>query len=331
MTLFLMRAAVALVLVIASTGGTAALAANSLPDSALYPAKLAMEQVQLNLTGNPERKATQNLVMAQERVTEMVRLVQQGVTPSEAVMLKLEQHLNTALRLAAHLGDKEMSAVLNQAQEMVQTQLKELNQARLQAQEPCVECICQAIQLLERAQLRVQEGLQDGNSFRLRYQYGSPESLLSDETTPIGDENKYGQNSENPAAGPGQPGGNPDCVQSGTQDCTPVGDQNQYGQEADAPSAGPGQPYGNPDCDCCESLGDAYKYGQDWDGSGAGPGEAGGNPDCTNCDPDGDANKYGQNSDGSGAGQQGGSEDGNKEQKGTPNEQPGSGDSGNKP
>jgi hypothetical protein len=258
MTILLMRAAIALLLVIASMGGTAALAANSLPDSALYPAKMAMEHVQLRLTGNPERRATQNLVMAQERVTEMVRLVEKGVDPGDAIILKLEQHLNTALQLAARLGDNSMYTILNNAQEMIRTQLQELNRVRAQVQEPCEECLCQVIQLLEWAQVRVQEGLQDGNAFRLRFQYG--ESPPSGELPPFGESagegNAYGQEALEKGAGPGEPGGNPDCA-----DCVSVGESNQYGLEAETPGAGPGQPGGNPDCDCCERLGDAYQYG----------------------------------------------------------------------
>ena len=314
MTAFLMRAAVALVMVFASAGGTIALADNSLPNSALYPAKIAMEQVQLNLIGNPEAKAERNLIQAQERVQEMLRMVSQGEEPGDAQMLRLEHHLNTALQLAAHLGEQGMNGVLTQAQETIQTQLRELNRARTQVQEPGNECLCQTIQLLERAQLRVQAGLQDGNGFRLRYQNGRQESLLGDETMPAGNANQYGQEAEEKGAGPGKPGGNPECA-----DCVPLGDKNQYGQESGGSSAGPGQAGGNPDCDCCESIRDGVT---NTDGSGAG---LGGNSNCTDCMPTGDENKNGQEPGGPHTGP--GEPSGNQNHNGTPPEEPGSGGS----
>jgi len=306
-----------LVMVFASAGGTIALADNSLPDSALYPAKMVIEQVQMNLSGDPEAKAERNLIQAQERVQEMVRMVEQGSDPGDGQMLRLEQHLNTALQTAAHLGDQGMNGVLTHAQEMIQTQLQELNQVRTQVQEPGQECLCQAIQLLERAQLRVQAGLQDGNGFRLRYQNGQPESLLEEETTHAGSANQYGQEAVDKGAGPGEPGGNPDC-----ETCVPLGNENKYGQESGGPGAGPGQAGGNPDCDCCESLSDSTTL---TNSSGAGPGGPGGNPECETCVPLGDENKYGQESGGPSTGP--GEPSGNQNQNGMPEEQPGSGGS----
>ena len=95
--------------------------------------------------------------------------------------------------------------------------------------------------------------------------------------------------------GPGQPGGNPDCLDCPCDACVPLGDEYHYGPQPDQP--GPGMPGGNPDCTDCVPIGDEYHYGPQPDQPG--PGQPGGNPDCIDClqydcVPVGDSNQYGK-------------------------------------
>jgi hypothetical protein len=280
MTALLIKVAVILSVLFGSTGGAVALVTNSLPDSALYSAKLAMEQARLDATPDPAVQAAVNMALVQERVQEMQRLALAGEAPDEATMLRLQTHLEQALRLAAGLSDDDLQGALNQAREMLQDQEREMLQTQTRVDEPLQERLREATRLLTQAREQVEAGLQDAQAFRWQYGYGPQPEEPAGPAEP---------------AGPGGPGGNPDCP-NGT--CEPEGDQHQYG---------PG-PEANPDCPngTCEPEGDQYLYQHQYQygpqpeepggpGEPAGPGGPGGNPDCPNgtCEPEGDQHQYG--------------------------------------
>ena len=68
MSALLIKATLIISLAFGSTGGAAALAANSLPDSPLYVAKLAMEQTRLKAATSPAEQAELHMTLAQVRV-----------------------------------------------------------------------------------------------------------------------------------------------------------------------------------------------------------------------------------------------------------------------
>jgi hypothetical protein len=272
------------ILLFAATGATAALAGSSLPDSPLYPAKLAMEQVQLGFKADAAGKAFQQLNMAQARIREINRLLEKGEIPGEALVLRLENHLQLALKYATQLNNAEMQKVLAQLQTMVQTQLRQMEQTRAVSKDQIEEPLQLTLRILERVRDQVQAGLQNGSTLRLQIRTDQPSEtncapwngVIPEDCQPVGDAYKYGQDSENNGHnGPGEKYGNPDCP-----DCEPLGEEHKYGQDADKP--GPHGPQGE-ECDCCESL-------------MFGPGERYGNPDCPDCVPAGEAYKYGQDS-----------------------------------
>ena len=92
-----------LALVIAGSG-TVAAAGNSLPDSPLYPVKLATETVQLKLAGTPLEKAELYAKLADKRVAELVKMAEKG---------KPEQVQKVAQRLNGHLTAMAMAAKAN--------------------------------------------------------------------------------------------------------------------------------------------------------------------------------------------------------------------------
>lgn len=283
------------------TGGTAVMAANSLPDSPVYPLKLSMEQARLALTADPAGQATLHLEMAQVRAQEMMQLARRGATPDEAAQTRLRDHVNTALQVAARLNDTQMQDVLTQTRAMVRTQLQQLTQTQAQVGEPAQAALQQASQFLNRVGQDVAAGLEDPLTFRNRYGHNRPADA-PDPSAPEPERNRQvGPPEEPPAAGPG-PNENPNCP---GDTCEPAGDQNQnqnqyrhsqgdelpagpprqnrYRQEADDASGSTPQ---NQDCPDCVPAGDENKYGQ-----GGGPH---GDQDCTDCMPAGDENKYGQ-------------------------------------
>lgn len=310
MNAILVRAVLVLGLLFGTTGGVYAIADNSLPNEPMYGAKLAMEQIRLNMVSDPAGIATRHMQMAQNRAQEIIRLAQKGAPIDTGTMTRLEYHLNNALQFTAQLGnDGEMLGLLTQTRAMVQTQV----QAMKRLQKNGADSLQEPLQLLNQFQYQLEAGIQDPQGFRWQYrngQYGNPEALgqpggnpdcPSDDCVPVGDEHKYGQSED---GAPGQPGGNPDCP---LDDCVPVGDEHKYGQSEESP---PGQPGGNPECpsDDCVPAGDENKYGQSDEGA---PGQPGGNPDCTceDCVPEGDENQYGPQPEQPGPGQPGGNPD----------------------
>ncbi|MGD8857244.1 MAG: DUF5667 domain-containing protein, partial [Chloroflexota bacterium] len=157
-----------------SLGGTLAVAADSLPDSAVYPLKLAMEQAQLSLRSDPAEQARQYLAMAQERVQETLRLSDEGQAPDDALMARMQTHMRDAYQEIAQVQGQEMSALLTQARTMTQKNSQELAAAQEQAQERVQERLAEASGAMNRWQNEAQKGLEDPASFRYQYGPGGP-------------------------------------------------------------------------------------------------------------------------------------------------------------
>ena len=308
-----------------SAGGTAVAAANSLPGSPLYPAKLAIEQARLQVAAGPADQAELHMILAQLRVQEMIQLAVGGREPGDAVLHQLQQHLNHALRLAAGMPDQAMQGALAGWQQQIQQQEQALHQAQLQAAEPAQQRLHQALQILQRTRDQLQAGQESGQAFRWQHALGlEPDDLVDltagdcGECEPVGDEFKYERGPDAGQPGPGEPGGNQyrncaDCKPQGDvhrfgpqpetpggpgtgacDDCDPDGDQHRYGPDADQP--GPGQPGGpeTPPCEDCEPGGDQHQYGTQPDQPG--PGQPGGPeaPPCDDCEPGGDGHQHGE-------------------------------------
>ncbi|MCB0154362.1 MAG: hypothetical protein KDF65_06150, partial [Anaerolineae bacterium] len=205
----MIKAALAFTLIFGSMGGTAVLAANSLPDSALYPLKMTLEQARLGLADAPADQAALHLAFAQERTHEMEQLALRGDSLEEAGFTALQRHLNAAFSLAAELPEPAMLGLLSQTQQMVQTQTELLTQAQSEISGPQLASLQQASQLLDQVGQEAEAGLQDPLAFRLRHGPAAPvEPPLSPATvTP-----------KPPVTPPGP------CQDA---DCEPAGDQNQ--------------------------------------------------------------------------------------------------------
>jgi hypothetical protein len=89
-----------LIMLMASSGMVVA-ASNSMPDSPLYPVKLAVEQVQLTLTFSSQGKANLYAEFANRRVTEIIHIAQEGnVSLAESVTQRLDNQLAMIVTLA---------------------------------------------------------------------------------------------------------------------------------------------------------------------------------------------------------------------------------------
>jgi len=109
--------AVATVLILLlANGGMVAAAMGSMPDEPLYPVKLAVEQLQLNLTTSPLDKAKLYAELSDRRVTEIIHLAQEGKAGlAEVVTQRLDNQLAMIASLAITITRKEESKVLEGA------------------------------------------------------------------------------------------------------------------------------------------------------------------------------------------------------------------------
>ncbi len=89
-----------LVAVLVAAVGVAPAAAASLPDSRLYVLKTVVEDVRIALALDPSARADLCLNLADLRTQEMLRLNAEAHPANEAVVVRLEQHLQTALLAA---------------------------------------------------------------------------------------------------------------------------------------------------------------------------------------------------------------------------------------
>jgi hypothetical protein len=253
MTAFAFKLMLILGVAFGSLGGTAAAAANSLPDSALYPVKMTMEQTRLTLTRDPAHEAELHLAYALERAQEVQKMAERGRVADEQLVTRLQEHLTTAMNLAAELPDEAMSGLLRRTRQMIQAEQHGLTELQLRVTERARERLQQVDDELARIDDEATLGLSDPMLFRWRHTANRPEDAPTQPemtpgppvSTPMGgNQHQFGPPTEQP--GPGGPGGNPDCP-----GCDPPGDQNQNqeqgqnqnGEPPDDPS-GPGP---NPD------------------------------------------------------------------------------------
>ncbi len=218
MSMLVAKLALVLVLLTGAAGGTAVASTNSLPDSALYPVKLAIEEMRLNNAQDPEDQAFLHLQLAQVRIQEMEQLALNGTEPGEAALTRLQNHLQTALQLAANAPDERMNGILIQAHLMLQGAGPGLLQAQMQTQGAAYAALGNAYQIMNQIGTEVDAGLQDPQAFRWRYMHNRPGDLpvppvmspnpggVITHTIPLTPTWPIGPGE--PGYGPGEPGGN---------------------------------------------------------------------------------------------------------------------------
>ncbi len=160
--------AIKLVLVLSfmlgGTGATAAAAQGSLPNEALYPVKLLVEDVQLSLAASPDAQIDMQLDHAQQRVSEMAQLADRGAVIPADVPIRLQTQLQAALQIAAQLDDQHLQAALDRIQLRTQDQLREMDRLHLN----------EAAQALTQAREMAQLGQGDPPAFRARFGHSRP-------------------------------------------------------------------------------------------------------------------------------------------------------------
>ncbi|MCB8982681.1 MAG: hypothetical protein H6659_02545 [Ardenticatenaceae bacterium] len=176
MSSLILKAAVALTIILGAAGGTAVSAAASLPDSPVYPVKIALEDARLALANDPETAVALHTDLAAERLREMEQLALADHVPDDASLNRLQYHLETALDLAGQLPEQSMAGALLQIQEMVQTRTRTMAQVQAQAPEAPQGALTQARTMLQNAGEVVAAGLQDPQTLRWRHTTNRPDA-----------------------------------------------------------------------------------------------------------------------------------------------------------
>ena len=113
-----------LVLALMFGGSSAAVfaAQDSLPNQSLYQLKTLSEDIALRSTLRNTHRLQMALEYADRRVSEMIRLRERQQEIPESTYLRLQNHLDQALRIGANSDEGEMVRVLNQVRERLQLQ-----------------------------------------------------------------------------------------------------------------------------------------------------------------------------------------------------------------
>lgn len=116
------------VILVLSTATSAFAASRSLPDDALYPVKLAAEQVQLALTTNPVERADLTMGFAERRGDEIATLSQMGRQVDPPTIERLSAESRQALASIGQVNDDAMKPRLQRYLAVVEQQQNLLNQ-----------------------------------------------------------------------------------------------------------------------------------------------------------------------------------------------------------
>ena len=264
------KAVIVFSMMFGSAGGAVVASADSMPDSPLYPVKLAVEQARLALTFDDAGKAEMHLKFARERVREMT---QEEALPDQAAVERLQKELRKGLAHAIELPDEDLMAWLTLALEVTEPAGRLLRpRDRLRTDPPNESARPDNEQLMKQLMLK------------LRKQNGTVEDVLLLLTLTEDPDQKGTQNQNGP-------GPNGSCDET---ECDPVGDEHKYGGPCEGADCDPGQ-YGQPcEGEECIPAGDEHKYGGPCEGDDCDPGQYGPGEPCDDeqCVPAGDENKY---------------------------------------
>lgn len=292
----ILKATLILTIIFGSAGGTAVMAAESLPDSPLYPAKLMVEGARLSFASDQVEQAEIHIDIASQRLRELERLMVDSQISDNALLERSEHHMNAAFDLAAEMPAQEMAGVLMHTQEMVQTRTRAFDEIEAQISVEVEPIFNQVQKMLQNNGEIAAAGLQDPQLLRHRHTVNRPDAapdqpIMSPPTiitstqpitTPvrIGPVGPCATDNENcdPQGdgpyGPGHQGPNPEVPGEGVGPGSPEDKPDPVGPPEDP---GSGDTPGNPDSGCGDcGQGDPNGYGPQPDESGNGSGTPGG-------------------------------------------------------
>lgn len=221
----LVRSLIILALALGGTGATAFAAQSSMPDDALYPLKTFTEDVRLSLTNDPESAFNYLLNLAEERSREVMGLVNQGLPVPNEVTVRLQEHLQLALKNAGEMEGPAMMQAMQEIQTMAQSQFQAMEQASSQAQSQAGGALDQAQQTMLQVQAAVQGALDEPAIIRTQEGVNRPDTLPDRPEIVPQQGDSEGSQSQGAGKGSGGQGGKDgsgegECLEG--EDCDPL-------------------------------------------------------------------------------------------------------------
>jgi hypothetical protein len=281
MSMLVLKGALVLAVAFGSIGGTAALAAESSPDSLFYPLKITVEEARLYLADGPAERALLQLRFAETRLEEIEEMILEGREPGEETMARLQTHLGEALYMAAQTPDETLTVLLNQASEMATVREQTMIRTQAGAGEQEQARLQKSVRLLANLRQTCGAALSDLQGFREEFTRRA--------------QNRFGVDDGWPGSGPGPGPG--DCERA--EECAQYRERRGSGEDGEGVGDGPG-PMDCRDESGCDPMADQHRYGLGEESPGQhGPGPAACLGDWE-CDPAGAQNQAGWLGDGSG-------------------------------
>jgi hypothetical protein len=265
-----------LALTFGGASATVFAAQGSLPGEALYQLKIQSEDFRLTWENQETEQIGLALEFANRRIEEMQAMLKQGQTPAESLLLRFQNHLNSAFRLAAGLEDASLEPALDQIRQTLEQQERTMAQLKEDAGTPEDAIL---LRIRDQIQLHLNwtdEGLADPSAFRNQFGPGGTNfTPPADDLTPGFGPGPFITGTPTPGSSYG-----PGLGLQATCTCTPQSDQgpqpdtgNSYGPGTQ-PTTEPGNS-DRPGSQPTTEPGDGYGPGpqpttQPEDGSGPG-------------------------------------------------------------
>ena len=194
---FAVRLVVVLLVVGVSTaivgGGIVWAASHSLPGDALYPVKVAMEDVRLALVSAPVDQVDRSLQLVEERAEEIQALVAAGQQVPDEAIARMERHVEHGLTQTAWASGEETVGLLMRVAERTRAQERRLVDLQSTAPQQAQASLARAVMVCRRGAEAAEAGLTDPQEFRWRYRHqrGTPDPTRDPDqviVTPGGDQ-----------------------------------------------------------------------------------------------------------------------------------------------
>ena len=123
----------AIALILGSGGAVVYASQGSLPGKTLYPVKLFIEDIRLELANGPQSQLQLNLEFANRRLDEIDRLAATGQEPTNDVIDRLQNELDNSIQGTAGLNDNDAKTALENLRNNLQRHTDQLVKLESQA------------------------------------------------------------------------------------------------------------------------------------------------------------------------------------------------------
>ncbi len=154
----------------AAGGGVALASADSLPGEALYPVKLAVEDLRLSLASDPAAQAEKTLDFLAERSQEITKLTDLGESVPDQAVERMVRQMDQVMTQIAQAQPEETVALLARFSERLGVQQQILEKIQAQGPDANQPALHTALEATRRLNQQAHEAQQAPEKFRYEYQ-----------------------------------------------------------------------------------------------------------------------------------------------------------------